>query len=105
MKAKIQLTFFFEKSKHIFTDDASKCIKSTQEILKRRKLLKLITLNFLKILTSDHENIPRKKLQKNIHCLAKKGGLNKFIEYPNQGLKIYNQSKNMHSKIYSNTGG
>ena len=47
------------------------------------------------------ENIPRKKLQKNIHCLAKKGGLNKFIEYPNQGLKIYNQSKNTHSKIFN----
>jgi len=86
----------FSDPTHCFTYNA----QSLKYVLEKNNF-EILALETNKIYGKVDPNIPRKKLQKNLHCLAKKGRLNNFEQSPNQGTKIYNEVKINHNKIYN----
>ena len=86
----------FSDPTHCFTYNA----QSLKYVLEKNNF-EILALETNKIYGKIDPNIPRKKLQKNLHCLAKKNRINHFEPSPNQGIKIYNEVKINHSKVYN----
>lgn len=76
------------------------CADSLKYVLKKNNF-EILYIGAHKIFGTTNKNIPRRKFQHNIHCLAKKNLKVKFNQFPNQGMKIYLRSKRNHSRIFN----
>tara|TARA_B100001175_G_C19482426_1_gene627892 strand:- start:734 stop:1801 length:1068 start_codon:yes stop_codon:yes gene_type:complete len=82
--------------------DPTHCFTYSQDSLKyvlEKNDFEILYINNHKIFGKIDKNIPRRNFQYNLHCLAKKNLKKSFNEFPNQGYKIYIQSKKNHSKV------
>ena len=84
--------------------DPTHCFTYGKESLKyvlEKNNFEVMHIETNNIFGKTDNSLPRKKLQLNLHCLAKKVEKSEFIKDVNIGFKIYKKTKSMHSNIFN----